>query len=139
MALQASELRRLALYFDVGTKLWQPEEDWHKLPLDAWDTLFRPGIAEDPAADGEGIEISEKGGGPGSAPASYILKPVDGRLRYLRRGRDVRQSEEEAIQEADVQLEALSLHLSSASLTFLFQVQGKPVMSRRRQLYTDVE
>jgi hypothetical protein len=32
----------------------------------------------------------------------------------LRRGRDVRKSEAEAIQEADVQLESLSLHLSSA-------------------------
>ena len=108
----------MALYFDVGTKLWEPEEDWHKLSLDAWDALFRAGIAEDPAVNGEGMGSSpEERTSPGSAPASYVLKPVDGRLMYLRRGRDVRKSEEEAIQEADVQLEALSLHLSRALMT----------------------
>ena len=111
---QASELRRLALYFDVGTKLWEPEEDWHKLSLDAWDALFRAGIAEDPAVNGEGMGNAEEVGSPGS----YVLKPVDGRLMYLRRGREVRKSEDEAIQEADVQLEALSLHLSSAYMAF---------------------
>ncbi|KAK9908805.1 hypothetical protein WJX75_003140 [Coccomyxa subellipsoidea] len=109
---KASELRRLALYFDVGTKLWEPEEDWHKLSLNAWDALFRAGIAEDPAVNGDGMGTIEEHGGPGSAPASYVLKPVDGRLMYLRRGREVRKSEDDAIQEADVQLEALSLHLS---------------------------
>lgn len=107
----------MALYFDVGTKLWEPEEDWHKLSLNAWDALFRAGIAEDPAVNGEGMGTIEEHGGPGSAPASYVLKPVDGRLMYLRRGREVRKSEDDAIQEADVQLEALSLHLSSALMT----------------------
>ena len=53
--------------------------------------------------------------GPGSAPRSYVLKPIDGRLLYLRRGKDVRQSEEEAIQEADITLQSISLHLSSTS------------------------
>lgn len=44
--LQASELRRLALYFDVGTRLWADEQrDWGALPLEAWDAVFRPGIA----------------------------------------------------------------------------------------------
>ena len=44
-----------------------------------------------------------------------MLKPIDGRLLYLRRGKDVRQSEEEAIQEADITLQSISLHLSSKS------------------------
>jgi hypothetical protein len=52
---QASELRRLALYFDVGTALWADEQrDWGSLPLEAWDAVFKPGIAaaEAPAAAG---------------------------------------------------------------------------------------
>lgn len=111
--VQAASLRRLAVYFDVGTKLWQPEKDWNKLPLEAWDAMFRPGIAEQPpSTEGKG-EIAGRDTGPGLPPASYVLKPVDGRLLYLRRGKDVRKSEEEAVQEADVQLESLSLHLSS--------------------------
>ena len=50
----------------------------------------------------------------GTPPRSYVLRPIDGRLRYLRRGRDVRQGEAQPVQEADVALDALSLHLSSA-------------------------
>lgn len=65
---------------------------------------------------GEGTP-KEEGQGTGSAPRSYVLRPVDGRLRYLRRGRDVREGEAQAVQEADVGLDALSLHLSSASPT----------------------
>ena len=62
---------------------------------------------------------SQEEGGPGSMPRSYVLKPIDGRLTYLRRGKDVRQSEEEAIQEADITLESISLHLSSALPPYL--------------------
>ena len=61
-------------------------------------------------------EGEEGKGGPGLPPKSYVLKPVDGQLAYLRRGREVRASEDEAIQEADLALDALSLHLSSALL-----------------------
>ena len=65
--------------------------------------------------DGEKKALAKEGdGGPGSAPQSYVLAPIDGRLLYLRRGKDVRESEEQAIQEADVTLESISLHLSSA-------------------------
>ena len=62
--MQASELRRLALYFDVGTKMWQPEEDWQQLSPDAWDALFRPGIA---------APQEDEGGGSGSS-ACYLSK-----------------------------------------------------------------
>ena len=49
-------------------------------------------------------------------PRSYVLKPIDGRLLYKRRGKDVRESEEQAIQEADITLKSISLHLSSMLL-----------------------
>ena len=61
-------------------------------------------------------DAEEGRGGPGLLPKSYVLKPVDGQLAYLRRGREVRGSEDEPIQEADLALDALSLHLSSALL-----------------------
>ncbi len=51
--------------------------------------------------------------GPGSVLRSYVLKPIDGSLLYQRRGKDARQSEAEAIQEADITLQSISLHLSS--------------------------
>ena len=49
--MQASHLKRLALYFDVGTKMWKPEEDWQQLSPQAWDDLFRPGIAVEESDD----------------------------------------------------------------------------------------
>ena len=57
--MQASHLKRLALYFDVGTKMWKPEEDWQQLSPQAWDDLFRPGIAVE-----QGDEPSETGNHP---------------------------------------------------------------------------
>ena len=45
---------------------------------------------------------------------TYVLRPIDGRLRYTRRGRDARADESQAAQDADVELDALSLHLASA-------------------------
>ena len=52
-------------------------------------------------------------------PRSYVLKPIDGRLLYKRRGKDVRESEEQAIQEADITLKSISLHLASTLLLCL--------------------
>ena len=46
---------------------------------------------------------------------TYVLRPIDGRLRYTRRGRDARSDESQAAQDADVELDALSLHLASAA------------------------
>jgi hypothetical protein len=81
------------------------------------------------AGGGEEEEGTPAAGGGGStAPRSYVLRPIDGRLRYLRRGRDVREGEAQAVQEADVALDALSLHLSSRvpSLTALPVVRRLP-------------
>ena len=46
---------------------------------------------------------------------TYVLRPIDGRLRYTRRGREARADEGQAVQDADVELDALSLHLASAA------------------------
>jgi len=52
--------------------------------------------------------------GRGQGVRTYVLRPVDGRLRYTRRGREARGDEGQAVQDADVELDALSLHLASA-------------------------
>lgn len=116
---QASQLRRLALYFDVGTQLWgeRTAADWQAMSREDWDRLFEAGIAESapsspssPSAK-EPATAAKAGGG---LQRTYVLKPVDGRLRYLRRGRDARKTEKEAVQEADLDLETISLHISRA-------------------------
>lgn len=99
---QASELKRLAVYYDVQTELWKPDKPWAEMKRADWTALFQPGIA----ASGEQEQQSAH---------TYVLKPVDGRLNYIRRGRNVRKDESQAIQEADVKLHAISLHVSSAS------------------------
>ena len=44
---------------------------------------------------------------------AYILKPIDGKLTYVRRGKNVRRDESDAIQQADLFLQGISLQLSS--------------------------
>ena len=68
--------------------------------MDTWDEFFQQGVSA-PSSEAEG------------APQGYVLKPIDGQLIYLRRGPNVRQEESQAVQEADVHLNTVSLHLSS--------------------------
>lgn len=103
--MQGSQMQRLALYFDVGVSPWQTDTDWVDLPAEAWDKLFQPGISEE-------AKPSEGG------PQMYVLPPVGGQLSYVRRGPNARAGEEEPIQEADVNLETVSLQITStATLT----------------------
>ena len=71
-----------------------------------------------------GQTASPEDGGLETVPRSYVLKPIDGRLLYKRRGKDVRESEEQAIHEADITDRASvetdrALHLSSMLLLCL--------------------
>ncbi|KAK9819963.1 hypothetical protein WJX72_004515 [[Myrmecia] bisecta] len=107
---KAAQLCRFALYFDVDAKLWDPEKPWDQLKPEEWDQLFLGGITG-------ASEKANKGSSGEQAAAevhTYLLRPVDGQTMYLRRGRNVRSSESEAVQEADVQLNSVSLHLSRA-------------------------
>ena len=91
-----------------------------------WDELFLPGVkAGKLLRSSQEAEALEEGGVPGSSqategevaavPRMHILRPIDGRLTYVRRGRNARKGKEEAIQEASVQLDSLSLHITSAT------------------------
>jgi hypothetical protein len=86
---QAAQLRRLALYFDVGAELWRPRAAWGDMTLPDWDGLFQPGIAEGGAAS---PRLPARGGeGPGKALAAAEESP--GRAEELR---PVRQADGEA-------------------------------------------
>lgn len=106
--MQASQLRRFAAYFDVSKPLWQPKKDWMDMLAYDWDQLFKQGIAAEAAGPA--------GQSPSSPPQRmYIINPIDGQLQYLRRGKNVRQGEAEAIQEADFHLQSIAFHVSSTS------------------------
>lgn len=106
--MQASQLRRFAAYFDVDKPLWKPKKDWMDMLAYDWDQLFKQGIAAETAAPA---------GQSHSSPPQrmYIVNPIDGQLQYLRRGKNVRQGEAEAIQEADFHLQSIAFHVSSTS------------------------
>ena len=108
---QASQLKRFAVYFDVGKPLWQPKKDWSEMLAYDWDQLFKTGIAAD---SGRRLQGSPSQPEPSTAAGRmYIVKPIDGRLQYLRRGKNVRQGEAEAIQEADFHLQRIAFNISS--------------------------
>jgi len=75
------------------------------MDTEEWDHLFKPGISAGGTTGGE----AER------APEAYILQPVGGRLTYLRRGPNVRREESQAVQEADVNLDTVSLQITSTS------------------------
>ncbi len=111
--LQASQLRRFAVYFDVGKPLWQPKKAWKDMLAYDWDQLFKTGIAADST---RAVQGSTSPRAPsGAADRMYVVKPIDGQLQYLRRGKNVRGGESEAIQEADCHLQTIAFHVSSKS------------------------
>ncbi len=124
-----AQLKRLAVYFDVRAQLWQPGKAWPELKPAEWDSLFLPGVAataealEGGKADGrqlaagtEAMASPPEEGGDGAPVRTYVLQPVDGSLRYLRRGRQARTEESQAVQEVDLQLRVISIHFSRASI-----------------------
>lgn len=135
---KAVQLKRLAIYFDADTVLWEPATDWAYLQPGDWDALFLSGIAASAEEDTElgqpplalegSPEVGAKGRGKkildgpsgeadGGGPETgrvYVLRPVDGRLSYLRRGREAQPTQGEAKQEADLVLQDISLQFSRA-------------------------
>ena len=82
---QAAQLRRLALYFDVGAELWRPRAAWGDMSLPDWDGLFQPGIAEGGAAS---PRLPVRGGeGPSAALAAAEESPGRGRAEETRPAR----------------------------------------------------
>lgn len=85
------------MYFDAdaGGAFLGTGTDWGSLTPGQWDEMFSPGALA------------------ASKPGAFILRPVDGRARYLRRGKNARKGDEDAIHEAGVELDEVTLHVSS--------------------------
>ena len=132
LIIQASQLRRFAVYFDVGKPLWQPKKAWMDMLAYDWDQLFKQGIAANTTrpASPSGPEPS------GADNRMYIVNPIDGQLQYLRRGRNVRQGEAEAIQEADFHLQSIAFHVSSMSFLSSWRCASEPSSHQNCFRYT---
>lgn len=89
-AAQAAQLRRLALYFDVGAALWRPKATWAAMPLADWDGLFQPGIAEGPSAGAP----SQPQTAVGEPPGETTVAPEQGRAEEQRPTEEQRPNEE---------------------------------------------
>lgn len=88
--VQALTLRRISVYFDTDAEFWVPQPAaaaagapggaaaWRALPPHEWDEWFLPGIS---------LVRQERGGT--ARGRQYVLRPVDGRARYTRRGAGV--------------------------------------------------
>ena len=43
---------------------------------------------------------------------TYVLRPIDGRMTYLRRGPQARSQPDDAVQQADLSLQTVSMHMA---------------------------
>lgn len=124
---KALQLRRIAVYFDCDATGWDPWRPWAELPPYEWDRFFQPGIAAEsqqdkllpPSPPSSGAEDAAAGGAKAVAPQlpvfrQYVLQPVDGRATYVRRGRNVKRSEDEPAAEFDFALDVVAVSLSQA-------------------------
>ena len=96
-------MQRYSIYFDTGKDLWKQDIDWQKLKLWQWDKLFQPGISTVPP---KGMDNPDR---------TYVLRPVDAQLTYIRRGSNVKRKENEGIQDLSLQISSVSLHVSRKS------------------------
>lgn len=122
--LQGVQLKSLAVYFDCDKPLMAPGHRWDLITASRWDELMlpanqistqhqqqqqqvaAPAAAWVPAAPGKPPEQP-----PQPPQHQYLLCPVDGTLRYVRRGRAARKSESDAEQEVHLQLVQIGVQL----------------------------
>ncbi|KAL2613699.1 hypothetical protein R1flu_025391 [Riccia fluitans] len=100
------ELERLAVYHDSNSSPWKPEKEWEELTPTEWSEIFEAGISSDVPAD---VESSRW-----ASDRKFLLHPVDGSMRYHRRGK--RESREPHIpfQKASLRLDQVSATVSES-------------------------
>lgn len=102
MLRKALLLRRLALYFDTDAAFWDPGASWHDMELHQWDDWFLPGIS---------MQRQERGGT--ARNRQYVLRPVEGRAHYTRRGARVERKEgTDPVQDISLELDTVALRLT---------------------------
>jgi len=124
-ALQCVQLKSLAIYFDCDKPLLEPGKRWDLITVTRWDDLMLP--AKQLSSSQQATQQQQQAAAPAAAwvasstgstppqqqqaapqhsPAQhqFLLCPVDGTLRYVRRGRAARKDEKDAEQEVQLQL-----------------------------------
>ncbi len=94
-ATQLVALQSLSIYFDTDKPLLDPGKKWSLLDASEWDDLLLPSDQRHVGPDAH----------------QFLLAPVDGRMRYVRRGPAARVLVSDAAQEFDLQLGSISAGL----------------------------
>jgi hypothetical protein len=120
--LQGVQLKSLAVYFDCDKPLMDPGHRWDLITASRWDELMLPANQISRTTQQQQQQVAAPAaawvaGAPGKPPEpqppqhQFLLCPVDGTLRYVRRGRAARKSESDAEQEIHLQLVQIGVQL----------------------------
>lgn len=131
--LQGVQLKSLAVYFDCDKPLMDPGHRWDLITASRWDELMLPANQlntpqqqqQPPQPTAAPAAAWVAGSSPDKPPAApppqqqqqaqpphqFLLCPVDGTLRYVRRGRAARKTETDAEQEIHLQLVQIGLQV----------------------------
>lgn len=131
MMVQCVQLKSLAVYFDCDKPLLDPGKRWDLITVGRWDELLLPAnqfnngsqqqqqLSSAPAA--AWVASSADSAPPPQQQQlqqpqqpyqhQFLLCPVDGTLRYVRRGRAARKLETDAEQEVQLQLVQIGLQV----------------------------
>ena len=91
------KLRGMAIYFNCDETAWDPGQSWKDVPPSVWNQWFRPARTQE---------------GGKRHRMDFILRPVDGRAYYVRRGNNVSRSEDEPSSDFDLSLDRVALALN---------------------------
>lgn len=93
---QGVQLEGFGLYYDTTALLMSPGTDWPSILPSQWEYLFSP------------RRMSEE------RAKAFVLRPIDGDVVYLRRGRHARvDPKTEAVHDTTATLKEITLHVSS--------------------------
>ncbi|CAM6102066.1 unnamed protein product [Calypogeia fissa] len=100
------ELQRFAVYHDSNTHPWKLDKQWEDLTPTEWSEIFEAGVSTDEAAN-----VSSANWAIGR---KYLLHPVEGSLRYHRRGKRENREPHVPFQNVSLRLDQLSVTISEA-------------------------
>ncbi|KAL3679175.1 hypothetical protein R1sor_022131 [Riccia sorocarpa] len=100
------ELERLAVYHDSNSSPWKPEKEWEDLTPSEWSEIFEAGISVDVPADG--------GSSKWASGRRFLLHPVDGSMRYHRRGKRESREPHSPFQKASLRLDQVLAAVSES-------------------------
>ncbi|PTQ34792.1 hypothetical protein MARPO_0076s0036 [Marchantia polymorpha] len=100
------ELQRLAVYHDSNSSPWKPTKEWEDLTPKEWSEIFEAGISSDVPPDAKSSKWA--------SGRRFLLHPVDGIMRYHRRGKRENREPHIPFQKASLVLDEVSATVSEA-------------------------